>query len=105
MHHHSHSRYEAVLNGTIHQQQRWEQDITTGQSVNTSNKTHRHPSWNEALIDLAIVASFSVLDSFLESAVEEGIGLNIVEAAFIYFICYWPLFSHWQVIPHPSYHL
>lgn len=91
------TRYEAILGGTIHQQQRWERDSLTGQSINSSNKANRHPSWNEALIDLAIVASFSVLDSFLESAVEEGTGLTIFEAAFVYFICYWPLYSHWQV--------
>ena len=90
-------RRTAFLSGGVKQQQHWIVD-KSGKTVNSSGKVDRHPSWNEALLDLGIVASFSVLDDFLDDVVSGGNQEKILGAWLIYFLCFYQLFSHWQVI-------
>jgi hypothetical protein len=97
-HHHKNATKRKRLNfftQSVTQQQHW--TIIDGKKVNTANDVERHPSWNEALIDLAIVASFSALDDFIDDVVKEHSSINILYSIYIYFICYYPLFDIWQV--------
>jgi hypothetical protein len=90
-------RRHAFLQGGVKQLQQWVVN-ERGEQVNSSSDEERHPSWNEALIDLAIVASFTVLDDYLDDVVAEQSGTQILWAFVTYVLCFSPLFNHWQVL-------
>jgi hypothetical protein len=66
-----------------------------GNKINKAGE--RHPSWNEALMDLSIVASFSVLDDYLDDKAGENESMTLLWTVYMYFLCFFPLFTHWQV--------
>lgn len=93
---HRHSR-KKVFSESVTQLQKWV--IVDGKRINSSlSSEERHPGWNEALIDLSIVASFSVLDDFLDDVVSNGNSKTILFAVYTYFLSYYPLFSHWSIL-------
>jgi hypothetical protein len=93
---HSRRRRTAFLSGGVKQQQHWIVD-KSGKTVNSSGQVERHPSWNEALLDLGIVASFSVLDDFLDDIVSKENQRDILGACLVYILCFYQLYTHWQV--------
>ena len=102
-HHHHHTRVQKLKRGSamfksFKVRQEFKKDIH-GNTINTSDSTHRAASYLELFYDLIMAASFAKLgDSLGESLADLQSSKALLTSLSFYFVCFYSIYGTWLTV-------